>query len=82
MASCSGVIPMTSSGSSAANWGSSPACLAVIFPAVAIWSANARAMSLNARYCRQPREEQVACLDEGEVVVVGRAGLGQRAGRP
>ena len=51
MASCSGVIPMTSSGSSAANWGSSPAWRAVIRPAVAIRSANALAMSLNARYC-------------------------------
>ena len=51
MASCSGVIPMTSSGSSAANCGSSPAWRAVIRPAVAIRSANALAMSLKARYC-------------------------------
>ena len=51
IASCSGVTPITSSGSSAANRGSSPAWRAVIRPAVAIRSAKDAAMSLNARYC-------------------------------
>ena len=51
MASCSGVMPMTSSGSSLANCGSRPAWRGVIRPAVAIRSPKVNAMSLNARYC-------------------------------
>ena len=69
---------MTSSGSSAANCGSRPAWRGVMRPAVAIRSREGAGDVLEGAVLQQPGEEQVARLDEGQVLLVLRAGLRQQ----
>ena len=67
---------MTSSGSSAANWGSSPAWRAVIRAGRRHPVGERAGDVLERAVLQQPREEQVARLDEGEVLLVLAGGWG------
>ena len=74
IANCSGVTAMTSSGSSLANSGSRPAWRGRDAPGRRHPLAEGAGDLLVGAVLQQPGEEQVAGLDEGEVLVVLRAG--------
>ena len=81
-ASCSGVIPKTSSGSSAASCGSSPACVAASAGPSAIRSANGGRDVLERAVLQQPGEQQVARLDAARGPPRPARRLRAAAGRP